>query len=41
MNFIFDEKTFKDKIEKLLDQISSKEIDPHTAADEILGRILK
>jgi LAO/AO transport system kinase len=41
MNFIFDESTFKEKIEKLLDQISRKEVDPYTAADEILGKILK
>jgi len=41
MNFIFDESTFKEKIEKLLDQISRKEVDPYTAAEEILGKILK
>jgi LAO/AO transport system kinase len=41
MNFIFDESTFKEKVEKLIDQISKKEVDPYTAADEILGRILK
>ena len=41
MNFIFDESTFKEKVEKLIDQISKKEVDPYTAADEILGKILK
>ncbi len=41
MNFIFDEEQFKDKVEKLINQISKKEIDPHTAAEEILGKILK
>jgi LAO/AO transport system kinase len=41
MNFIFDESTFKGKVETLIDQISKKEIDPYTAADEILGKILK
>lgn len=41
MNFIFDESTFKGKVESLIDQISKKEIDPYTAANEILGKILK
>ncbi len=41
MNFIFDESTFKGKVETLIDQISKKEVDPYTAADEILGKILK
>jgi LAO/AO transport system kinase len=41
MNFIFDESTFKEKVEELIDQISKKELDPYTAADEILGKILK
>ena len=41
MNFIFDESTFKEKIEELLDQIGKKQTDPYTAADEILGKILK
>ncbi len=41
MNFIFDESTFKGKIELLIDQIGKKEVDPYTAADEILGKILK
>lgn len=41
MNFIFDESTFKGKVESLIDQISEKKLDPYTAADEILGKILK
>jgi len=41
MNFIFDESTFKGKVESLIDQISKKEVDPYTAANEILGKILK
>ncbi len=41
MNFIFDESTFKGKVEDLIDQISKKQVDPHTAAEEILGKILK
>ena len=41
MNFIFDESKFKDKVEKLIDQISRKQVDPYTAAEEILGKILK
>ena len=41
MNFIFDESTFKEKVESLIDKISKKEIDPYSAADDILGKILK
>lgn len=41
MNFIFDESTFKEKVESLIDQISQKKLDPHSAAKEILGKILK
>jgi len=41
MNFIFDESKFKDRIELLIDQIYNKEIDPYSAADKILGKILK
>jgi LAO/AO transport system kinase len=41
MNFIFDESIFKDKVELLIDQIYKKEIDPYSAADTILGKILK
>ena len=41
MNFIFDESTFKGRVESLIDKISKREVDPYTAADEILGKILK
>ena len=41
MNFIFDESTFKGKVESLIDQISNKELDPYSAAEEILSKILK
>ena len=41
MSFIFDEATFKERIESLLDQISKKNIDPYSAADEILAHIIK
>lgn len=41
MNFIFDESTFKEKVESLIDQISKKKLDPHSAANEILSKILK
>jgi len=41
MNFIFDETQFKEKIELLIRKISNKEIDPHTAAEEILKKIIK
>ena len=41
MNFIFDESKFKGRVESLIDQISRKEVDPYSGADEILGKILK
>ena len=41
MSLIFDESKFKDRINRLIDQISKKELDPYSAADEILGKILK
>jgi len=41
MNFIFDESKFKDRVEILINQIYNKEIDPYSAADKILGKILK
>ena len=41
INLIFDESIFKDKVESLIDQISKKQVDPYTVADEILGKILK
>lgn len=41
MNFIFDESTFKERVEALIEQIIDKKIDPHSAAEEILSKILK
>jgi len=41
MNFVFDESTFKEKVEPLIDKIANKKLDPYTAAEEILSRILK
>jgi len=41
MDFIFDEKKLKSTVDCCIDQISKKELDPYTAADEILGKILK
>jgi putative protein kinase ArgK-like GTPase of G3E family len=41
MNYIFDEDRLKETIDRLLDQISRRKTDPHTAADEILSKILK
>jgi len=41
MNLIFDEERFKEKIDDLIDKINSKEIDPYTAADEILNSVIK
>ncbi len=41
MGFIFSEKQFKVQIEQLIDRIWKKEIDPHTAAEDILKHILK
>ncbi len=41
MSLIFDEETLKRKIDTLLNKIYSKEIDPYTASEEILGKILK
>jgi LAO/AO transport system kinase len=41
MNFIFDESRFKDTVESFIDQITEKKVDPYSAADEILSRILK
>ena len=41
MDLIFDESKFKDKVESLIYKIFKKEVDPYTAADEILGKILK
>ncbi len=41
MSFVFDEQQFKSKIDQLIGKICEKEIDPHSAADEILDRVLK
>jgi LAO/AO transport system kinase len=41
MDFIFDEDKLRSTVETLIDQISKKELDPHTAAEEILGKVLK
>jgi LAO/AO transport system kinase len=41
MNLIFDEKKLENTVERLLDQISRKEVDPYSAAEEILSKILK
>ena len=41
MNLIFDERKFEDTIKRLLDQISRKEVDPYSATEEILSKILK
>ena len=41
MNFIFDEKKLKGTVDCCIDQIQKKELDPYTAAEDILGKILK
>jgi LAO/AO transport system kinase len=41
MDLIFDESTLKERVESLVDQISKKELDPYSAAEEVLGRVLK
>jgi LAO/AO transport system kinase len=41
MSFIFDEGKLKGKVDCCLDQIAKRQLDPYTAADEILGTILK
>jgi len=41
MNFIFDESRFKKTLDDFIDQISKKQLDPYTAAEHILGKILK
>jgi len=41
MGYIFDEAKLRKRVDSLIDQISKKELDPYSAADEILGRILK
>jgi LAO/AO transport system kinase len=41
MSFIFDENKLKGKVDYCIDQICRKELDPYSAADEILGTMLK
>jgi LAO/AO transport system kinase len=41
MYFIFDEKKLRGAVDCCIDQISRREQDPYSAADEILGKILK
>ncbi|MGA1873109.1 MAG: methylmalonyl Co-A mutase-associated GTPase MeaB [Thermoplasmatota archaeon] len=41
MNLIFDEAVFREKVEGLLSRIEKKELDPYSAADEILTNVLK
>jgi len=41
MEFIFDENTLKGSVDWCIDQILKKELDPYSAAEEILGKILK
>lgn len=41
LNMIYDESIVKQKIDTIVDKILSKETDPYTAAEEIMGRILK
>jgi LAO/AO transport system kinase len=41
MTLIFDEDKFKGRIESLLERIQQKEMDPYSAADEILAKLLK
>jgi LAO/AO transport system kinase len=41
MDFIFDEKKLKTTVDCCIDQISKRQLDPYTAAEQILGKILK
>jgi len=41
MEFIFDEKKLKTTVDCCIDQIAKKQLDPYSAADQILGKILK
>jgi GTPase len=41
MDFIFDEKKLKTTVDCCIDQIAKKQLDPYSAADQILGKILK
>jgi LAO/AO transport system kinase len=40
MNFIFDESTFKKRIDVLVDHIAKRKLDPYSAAEEILKKLL-
>jgi len=41
MNMIFDEDVFKEKIDVFIDKICKKELDPYSAAEEILNSFIK
>jgi LAO/AO transport system kinase len=41
MSFIFDESNLESHIETLIDQISRKKLDPYSAAEQVLNRVLK
>ena len=41
MNLIFDEAVFRGKVDGLVDKIKKKEMDPYSAAEEILSKVLK
>lgn len=41
MSFVFEESKLKGRVDSLIDKISQKKLDPYSAADEILGRVLK
>jgi len=41
MDFIFDEKKLRTTVDCCIDQISKKQLDPYSAAEQILGKILK
>jgi LAO/AO transport system kinase len=41
MEFIFDEKKLKTTVDSCIDQIAKRALDPYSAAEQILGKILK
>ncbi len=41
MDFIFDEKKLKTTVDCCIDQIAKRQLDPYSAADQILGKILR
>jgi len=41
MSYIFDETKLKGKIDSLIDKISQKELDPYSAAEEVLEKMLR